>query len=38
MVFMKRLHLDAIFSFDEAYKKNGLTLVEDLLATKSQAA
>ena len=38
MVFMKRLHLDAIFSFDEVYRKNGLTLVEDLLATKLQAA
>src|SRR5918992_602427 len=34
MVFMKRLDLDAIFSFDEVYRKNGLTLVEDLLATK----
>ena len=38
MVFMKQLDLDAIFSFDEVYRKNGLTLVEDLLATKSQAA
>ena len=38
MVFMKRLALDAIFSFDEVYRKNGLTLVEDLLATKLQAA
>jgi len=38
MVFMKQLHLDAIFSFDEVYKKHGLTLVEDLLAIKSQAA
>jgi predicted nucleic acid-binding protein len=38
MVFMKRLDLDAIFSFDEVYRKNGLTLAEDLLATKSQAA
>jgi hypothetical protein len=35
---MKRLALDAIFSFDEVYRKNGLTLVEDLLAIKSQAA
>ena len=35
---MKRLNLDAIFSFDEVYRKNGLTLVEDFLATKSQAA
>ncbi len=38
MVFMKRLDLDAIFSFDEVYRKNGLTLVEDLLAINSQAA
>ena len=38
MVFMKRLDLDAIFSFDEVYRKNGLTLVEDLLTTKLQAA
>jgi uncharacterized protein len=38
MVFMKRLGLDAIFSFDEVYRKNGLTLVEDLLATKLHAA
>jgi len=38
MVFMKRLALDAIFSFDEVYRKNGLTLVEDLLTTKLQAA
>ena len=35
---MKRLDLDAIFSFDEVYRKNGLILVEDLLATQSQAA
>jgi predicted nucleic acid-binding protein len=34
MVFMKRLALDAIFSFDEVYRKSGLTLVEDFLATK----
>jgi predicted nucleic acid-binding protein len=38
MVFMKQLDLDAIFSFDEVYRKNGLTLAEDLLATKVQAA
>ena len=38
MVFMKRLDLDAIFSFDEVYRKNGLTLVEVLLTTKLQAA
>jgi len=38
MVFMKQLDLDAIFSFDKVYRKNGLTLVEDLLAIKSQAA
>jgi len=37
MVFMKRLDLDAIFSFDEVYRKNGLTLVEYLLTTKLQA-
>jgi predicted nucleic acid-binding protein len=37
MVFMKRLDLDAIFSFDEVYRKNGLILVEDFLATKLQA-
>ena len=34
MVFMKRLDLDAIFSFDEVYRKSGLTLVEDFVATK----
>jgi hypothetical protein len=28
MVFMKRFALDAIFSFDDVYRKNGLTLVE----------
>jgi predicted nucleic acid-binding protein len=38
MVFMKRLALNAIFSFDRTYRKNGFTIVEDLLATEPQAA
>ncbi len=31
MVFMKRLNIDAIFSFDEVYRKNGFKLVEDIV-------
>lgn len=31
MAIMQEDGLDAIFSFDEAYKKNGLTMVEDFL-------
>jgi len=30
--------VDAIFSFDEVYRKNRLTLVEDLLPEEKQAA
>jgi predicted nucleic acid-binding protein len=37
MVFMHQFHLDAIFSFDQVYRTNKLTLVEDLLA-REQAA
>jgi predicted nucleic acid-binding protein len=38
MVFMKWLSLDAIFSFDDVYRKNGFTLVENLLLAEEQAA
>ncbi len=31
MAFLKELHVDAIFSFDEVYKKNGFKTVEDLI-------
>ena len=34
----KRLSADAIFSFDEWYKKQGFTLAEDLLTEEKQAA
>jgi len=34
----KRLNADAIFSFDEWYRKIGLTLTEDLIAARKQAA
>jgi predicted nucleic acid-binding protein len=34
----KRLNADAIFSFDEWYKKQGITLAEDFLAEAAQAA
>jgi predicted nucleic acid-binding protein len=30
MVFLERLHADAIFSFDEVYKKNGFQMIESL--------
>lgn len=30
MALMKHYHLDAIFSFDSIYKRNGFLLVEDL--------
>jgi predicted nucleic acid-binding protein len=36
IVFMKWLNLDAIFSFDEVYKKNSLLSVEDFLAAAPQ--
>ena len=35
MAFMKQLHADALFSFDGDYRKNGFTLVEDLLKSGS---
>lgn len=31
MAFLKKMQIDAIFSFDQIYKKNGFTLVEDLV-------
>lgn len=31
MVFMQQLHLNAIFSFDQVYRTNKLTLIEDWL-------
>lgn len=37
MAYMQQLHLDAIFSFDQVYKTNKLTLVEDLLAERQVA-
>ena len=38
MAFLKQLQADAIFSFDDDYRKNGFPLVEDLLAKEVQAA
>ena len=38
MAFLKQFHMDAIFSFDGVYKKNGFVLVEDFLSTHRQAA
>jgi len=38
MVFMKQLNLDAIFSFDDVYRKKGCILVENLLMVEKQAA
>ena len=34
----KRLDADAIFSFDEWYRKIGMTLTDDLIATRKTAA
>jgi hypothetical protein len=34
----KRLDADAIFSFDEWYRKIGLTLTDDLIAARGKAA
>ncbi len=34
----KRLDADAIFSFDEWYRKIGLTLTDDLIAVRKKAA
>lgn len=31
MALFKKLNVDAVFSFDQVYKKNGFTLLEDLL-------
>ncbi|MBA3724536.1 MAG: PIN domain-containing protein [Candidatus Levybacteria bacterium] len=31
MAFMQKMDIDAIFSFDEVYRKNGLQLVEDIV-------
>ena len=31
MAFLQNMHLDAIFSFDEVYKKNGFQTVESLV-------
>ena len=36
--FDEDLHADAIFRFDSDYRKNGFTLVEDLLIEEKQAA
>ena len=38
MVFMQWLGLDAIFSFDDVYRKKGFVLVENLLLAEEQAA
>jgi predicted nucleic acid-binding protein len=38
MAFMKKLHADAIFSFDRVYKTNGFLLLEDFLAKESEQA
>ena len=38
MAFLKQFHMDAVFSFDGVYKKNGFVLVEDFLSTHRQAA
>ena len=38
MAFLKQFHMDAIFSFDGVYKKNGFVLVEDFLSARRQAA
>jgi len=38
MAFLKQFHMDAIFSFDGVYKKNGFVLVDDFLSTHRQAA
>ncbi len=35
MAFMEHLQADAIFSFDNGYRKNRLTLVSDLLARET---
>ncbi len=35
MAFLKKLHADAIFSFDGIYRKNGFMLLEDLVAGKN---
>jgi hypothetical protein len=34
----KRLNAHAIFSFDEWYRKIGLTLTDDLIAARKKAA
>ena len=34
----KRFNADAIFSFDEWYRKMGLTLTDDLIAARKKAA
>lgn len=34
MAFLKRGYADAIFSFDEIYRKNGYVLVEDMMKGK----
>ena len=38
MAFLRQFHMDAIFSFDEVYKKNGFVLIDDFLSTHRQAA
>ena len=38
IAFLKQFHMDAIFSFDGIYKKNGFVLVEDFLSAHRQAA
>ena len=38
MAFMRHLQADAIFSFDEDYRKNRLPLVADFLDAEEQAA
>jgi predicted nucleic acid-binding protein len=38
MAFLQTLSLDAIFSFDSVYRKQGFTLVEDFVAKLKKAA
>ena len=38
MAFLRQFAMDAIFSFDGVYKKNGFVLVEDFLSAHRQAA
>jgi predicted nucleic acid-binding protein len=37
MAFLRQFHVPAIFSFDQTYKTNGFTLLEDFLREKQAA-